>query len=481
MDAQRLKEFANGLTLIAGLVAMGSCTTSAADDAQASMDEQAADVGADATAAGPGQRLGGITATDFQTVGTAFATVETPADGLGPTFNESACGNCHKNGALGGGGDNIERRFGRFDNGVFNPLLAEGGTLRALKSLGSFMNGTLACNVPLETTPADATVVDAGRLAPALFGLGLVESLPDAFFTSLVAAEPAATRGVLNMGALALANPDDPSQITGATHVNRFGLKSQIPTVLQFAANAYQNELGITTQHCVRGTSVTAFCAEQLPNSKALPAGCDDLAPPQDAATVAATGCPANTDDVVGSCANGLSKIQDDVANFATFVTFLAPPPSQANFNSTGAQLFSQIGCANCHVDSRLSGGALGRAASFRTPANPAGLRAADGVLRHVPGNTTFHPFSDFATHDMGTLGDNIGNNAGDTVVQGRSMRTAPLWGIRFRHVLLHDGRTSSISAAISAHAGQGAAAAQAFNQLPGFYRNALVDFVHDL
>src|SRR5581483_6552289 len=104
------------------------------------------------------------------------------------------------------------------------------------------MNGTQACNVPLEVTPADATTVDAGRLAPQLFGLGLIESLPDSFFTNLVAAEPAATRGVLNMGALALANPDDPSQTTGATRVNRFGLKAQIPSLLQFAANAYQNE-----------------------------------------------------------------------------------------------------------------------------------------------------------------------------------------------------------------------------------------------
>jgi CxxC motif-containing protein (DUF1111 family) len=325
-------------------------------------------------------------------------------------------------------------------------------------------------------------VVDAGRLAPQLFGLGLIEAMPDAFFQNLVAAEPAATRGVLNMSTLALANPDDPSQVTGGTHVNRFGLKSQIPTLLTFAANAYQNELGITTQHCVRGQSVTAFCAEQLPNNKPLPAGCDDLAPPQPADLVAATGCPANTDDVVGSCANGVSKIQDDVANFATFATFLSPPPPDIfNTSIVGAALFSAIGCANCHVDSLLSRGALGRAANFTTPANPAGIRAADGVLRAVPGNFTFHPFSDFAVHDMGKLGDGMGNNAGDSPKQGRSMRTSTLWGIRFRHVLLHDGRTSDIATAISAHDGEGAQAAALFNALPASYKAELVKFVHSL
>jgi CxxC motif-containing protein (DUF1111 family) len=475
--------------LVAGLAVSG-CATSA-DDTQVAADDQAVSdpavsdrsITADAFF-DPGQPLPGITRADFSTVSTAFATVETPTDGLGPIFNESACGNCHKNGALGGGGDNLERRFGKFDNNgtSFNPMAAEGGTLRALQSLGSFMNGTQACNVPLEVTPADATVVDVGRLAPALFGLGLVESMPDAFFQNLVAAEPAATRGVLVTSPLALANPDDPSEITGAPHVNRFGLKAQIPTLIQFAANAYQNELGITTQHCVRGQSVTAFCAEQLPNSMPLPAGCDDLAPPQSADIVAATGCPANTDDVVGSCANGLSKIQDDVANFTTFATFLSPPPPDIfNTSLVGAALFSAVGCANCHVDSLVSPGALGRAAVFKTPASPAGVRAADGVLRAVPGNYTFHPFSDFATHDMGKLGDDLGNNAGDTQRQARSMRTAPLWGIRFRHVLLHDGRTSDIATAISAHDGEGAQAAARFNSLPASYRNDLVKFVRSL
>jgi len=80
-------------------------------------------------------------------------------------------------------------------------------------------------------------------------------------------------------------------------------------------------------------------------------------------------------------------------------------------------------------------------------------------------GNTRSFPFSDFALHDMGSLGDLIGND-GDSVARTRLMRTAPLWGLRFRNHFLHDGRATTVTAAIQAHAGQGAAAAAAFNAL---------------
>src|SRR6185369_7133136 len=83
--------------------------------------------------------------------------------------------------------------------------------------------------------------------------------------------------------------------------------------------------------------------------------------------------------------------------------------------------------------------------------------------------NVAFQPFSDFLVHDMGTLGDGIGNT-GDSVAVTRRMRTAPLWGLRSRNKLLHDGRTTDRSAAILAHNGgsngQGTASANAFQAL---------------
>ena len=60
-------------------------------------------------------------------------------------------------------------------------------------------------------------------------------------------------------------------------------------------------------------------------------------------------------------------------------------------------------------------------------------------------------------------------------------MRTAPLWGIRFQTVLLHDGRATTVTQAIDAHEGQGAAARAAFHALPAEQRSKLLAFVGSL
>jgi CxxC motif-containing protein (DUF1111 family) len=399
-----------------------------------------------------GDSLGGIAAADFAAAKAAFNTVEGIDDGLGPIFNEKACGNCHTQGAAGGAGVQIERRFGKFVNGVFSNLTNEGGSLRQLFSIGTFTGASgQTCTVPVEHEPADATVHNVGRLTTPLFGLGLVDALPDSAFDNVVANEPAAVRGTVNRVKVLLPNPDDPSQSVGSTRVGRFGWKAGVATLVQFAADAYLNEMGITTQHCINGVSILTFATESKPNGIAQPAGCDDRGP-------GGPGIPAGTDDGVGSCAGGLTEIQDDVELFADFMTFLAPPPPDGTIDPgvalQGAAVFLSAGCAGCHFPG-----------PYTTPSAPA---------NGVPGNMSFFPFSDFAIHDMGSLGDHIGND-GDTVAQTQRMRTAPLWGLRFRTKFLHDGRASSVSAAIQAHAGQGAAAAAAFNALNSSDRSALL------
>ena len=144
-------------------------------------------------------------------------------------------------------------------------------------------------------------------------------------------------------------------------------------------------------------------------------------------------------------------------------MTFLAPPTrdlSDRSRSTPARPMFNRVGCNGCHVTT-----------TFLTP-NP----APNGV----PGGFAFNPFSDFLVHDMGSLGDLIGND-GDTVAVTRRMRTAPLWGIRFRNHLLHDGRTSDISTAIGAHDGQGLAAAEAFGRLNATDQHNLVQFVRSL
>ena len=429
---------------------LAGCSLGAPDDPKTASVQAAATIPI-------GSHVGGVSDADFTAARDNFMLVEGIDDGVGPVFNEVACGHCHTLGAIGGAGEQIERRFGRVVNGVFDSMASAGGSLRQLQTVGTFDNGTRTCTVPLEREPANATVHNVGRLTTPLFGLGLVDAMPDAFFTQLASDEPAAVRGIVKLAAVLLPNPADASQAIGTVRVARFGWKSDISNLPTFAADAYKNEMGITTQHCFDGQSITAFSTESAPNGVAMSAGCDDMAP------AAPDGTPAGTDDAVGVCAEGETEIQEDVANFITFMTFLAPPPRDLGdvpAITAGAVTFNQVGCNGCHVTT-----------TFRTP-NP----APNGV----PGGFAFNPFSDFLVHDMGSLGDMIGND-GDPVAVTRRMRTAPLWGIRFRNSLLHDGRTTDIATAIGFHDGQALAAANAFRRLSPSSQHNVIAFVRSL
>jgi CxxC motif-containing protein (DUF1111 family) len=402
--------------------------------------------------AATGDPLAGITAADYATAKAAFVNVETVDDGLGPIFNERACGNCHTQGAPGGAGTQIERRFGKTNaDGTFNSLANEGGSLRQLMTLGTFtgVNGQ-TCTVPLEHEPADATIHNVGRLTTPLYGAGLIDVIPDSVIIANANAQAAAVRGTVSKVKVLLPNPADPSQVLNGTKVGRFGWKAQIAALVQFSADAYVNEMGITTQHCIGGTSVLSFATESKPNGIAQPAGCDDNGP-------GGAGIPAGTDDGVGSCAGGLSEIQDDVNEFFKYMTYLAPAPRlpiDPNIDLQGGTVFSNIGCADCHL-----------LKDYTTPAHPA---------NGVPGNFSFRPRTDFLLHDMGTLGDRIGND-GDSVATTRMMRTAPLWGLHLRTNFLHDGRATTITAAIQAHDGQAAQSVRNFNALSSSDRSAML------
>jgi CxxC motif-containing protein (DUF1111 family) len=431
----------------------------------------------------------------------AFVAVEQITDGVGPIFNERSCAGCHLEGAIGGSGPNTERRFGRFVNGIFDTLDELGGTLRQLFTVANFNNPNLPaasrgrcqpgnptlCCVPAEVEPPQATVRNVGRVTQSLFGLGLVDSIPDAFFDGLAAAQPAAIRGIVNRVPVFLPNPGDPTQSVLSTRVGRFGWKAGVPSLTQFSADAYNNEMAITTQSCFGGAPVNTFALENAPNAPAgsFLDGCDDLAPrqtgPNPGGLTAAQW--AQVDDAVGACNGGRTEIQDDVFLFTVFMTALAPAPrdfSDAVAVSRGDPLFTSAGCAGCHVRT-----------TFRTPASPAPIQidAAGSERIRVPANFAFNPFGDFLKHDMGALGDMIGDappddpaqGLGDTVATTRQMRTAPLWGIRFRNRLLHDGRCGDVACAIRAHDGQGAAARNAFNALSSANQHNLVQFVRSL
>jgi CxxC motif-containing protein (DUF1111 family) len=408
-----------------------------------------------------GSFIGNITAVEFAEAQAGFSAVEELEDGVGPVFNERACGNCHTEGAVGGAGLQIERRFGRFVDGKFDPISDKGGTLRQLFAAGSFSSAAgKSCDIQVESEPEEATVHNVGRLTTPLFGLGLVDAMPDSFFDFLAQTQPESVRGIVNRVSIVLPNLDDPTQTIGGTRVGRFGWKAGVSTLSEFAADAYVNEMGITTQHCVAGQSIESFATESAPNGVPVIAGCDDLAP------AAPEGVVAGVDEFVGTCDDGRNELQSDVELFRKFMTHLAPPPREvATFDTRfeilkGQVAFMQAQCQGCHTNM-----------PFTTPIDP---------TNGVPGSFTFFPYSDFLVHDMGSLGDQIGN-AGDSEEVTRRMRTAPLWGLRYRTNLLHDGRAQDIDGAVQAHDGQGAASRDAYNQLSDQDRSALATFIKSL
>jgi CxxC motif-containing protein (DUF1111 family) len=411
-----------------------------------------------------GDALGGTNATTFAAAKANFNTSEGLGDGLGPIFNERSCSACHGVGAIGGAGENIERRYGTLTNGVFDPMASTGGSLRQLFGLGGFTVNNVNCQSGTDANPAPGATIFAGRVTTPLFGLGLVDSLPDSAFDTLASREAAGIRGIVNRVSIVLPNPADASQSIGSTRVGRFGWKAGVPDLAQFSADAYLNEMGITTTHCSRGTVVSAFATENRANrspTNAVINGCPDDGVP---------GTDDNFSAENNNCAGGLNQLQDDVANFTFFMAHLAPPAPVAIATGTsqdrGRTLFNSaaLQCAQCH----------------RTDTDVFVSTSAGGV----PSGVRFAPYSDFLLHDMGTAGDGIGN-AGDSVAVTHRMRTAPLWGVRFRNKLMHDGGTTDRAVAIQRHAGgtggQGTAAANAFNALNSQQKNDLVNFLYTL
>src|SRR5205085_3012384 len=183
-------------------------------------------------------------------------------------FNGTSCAGCHAGGATGGGGDTVETRFGKITNGAFDPMPAEGGSLIQTTGIGA--QGT--CTFAGEVVPPDATIV-AGRRTTPLFGLGLVDALPDVKLLALADREARwhpATAGRANVVT---------DVTTGQPAVGRFGWKSQVASLLHFSADAYLNEMGITTplfpdENCPQGDCSLLAC-DPVPGTD--DAGLDDV------------------------------------------------------------------------------------------------------------------------------------------------------------------------------------------------------------
>lgn len=355
--------------------------------------------------------LTGVQLAAFTDGKTDFREVETPGDGLGPIFNGNSCAACHNGPALGGSSNITATRFGRVANGVYDPLTSLGGSLLQEKSISP---------EGLERIPQQANVT-ARRQTTALFGLGLVEAIPDA--TILKGVRTKAVDGVLGKASIV----EDVA--TGSRLVGRFGWKGQQATLLAFAGDAYLNEMGITNR---------LFPTENAPNGNtSLLKKLDKVKDPED-----------QPDPATG---------QAGVDLLADYMRFLAPPPSLPVTASTafGARFFLDAGCASCHTPSMTTG-----------PSPVAALS-----------NQSVWLYSDLLLHDMGTLGDGIVQGSANA----REMKTPPLWGVRASAPYLHDGRARTLDDAIRAHEGEGRVSRDKYLKLAPDQQKLLVAFLNSI
>lgn len=343
-----------------------------------------------------------------------FATAEEPDEGLGPVFNGESCAQCHSRGAVGGAGSDLAltrvTRIGGIVNGNYNDLGEFGGPVIQSRS-----NKEFDPKFPhsREYVPKEAQFVSL-RITTPLFGLGLMESIPEA---DIVARSQRkfgdGVSGTVNW----VTNPE-----TGKTEVGRFGWKAQVSSISVFAADAYLNEMGITTP---------LFPNENLPQGQTIAPGADPVGDPEDAV---------------------------DVEGFTNFMRFLAPP-SRAPLSlvaKEGEKLFGKMGCANCHAPEYVTG----------LNPNPALSKQKVNL------------YSDLLIHKMGSaLADGIIQGS----AQGDQFRTAPLWGVSKRQFLLHDGRATTVDSAISYHAGEASIAAGRFFAAPESERSAVREFLKAL
>ena len=399
--------------------------------------------------------------------------------GLGPRFNLDSCGACHSQPAPAGTspalgvfpnvGPNPQSQVTA--NGVVNPstntipyfVLANGPVREARFPFFFNANGTANTNAPNGGVEDLFTVTgraDAGactlqqpsfnaaraanniifRIPTPTFGTGLMANIDD---STLLANHTTQATNRLGIGGTFNHNGNDGT-------ISRFGWKAQNKSLMIFAGEAYNVEMGISNELFTQDRPLPG--EDQL--GSGLPANCLNLA---------GTGYP---EDITHSDGTDAPTVTSDTALFSVFMQFLDQPtpsttsPGGATSIANGRKLFSAIGCAICHTPS---------------------LTTQTSHLTSGLSNATANLFSDIEIHHMGAgLADNVSQGGAG----GDQFRTAPLWGLGQRIFFLHDGRTANLLSAIEAHQSSGSEATlveEAFDLLSPSQQQDLLNFLRSL
>jgi CxxC motif-containing protein (DUF1111 family) len=361
---------------------------------------------------------------NFDAAAEEFTGPETTDVGLGPIFNAAGCGECHiANQVLGATSQIVEKRAGFWNGTVFRDH--PGGSLIQDRAFNPKDQERVLDTFNVPGVGTVRTNVIALRSTISVLGDGFVEAVSNDVLRDLAARQPTAQRGtVVNVPVLEADNQP---------RVGRFGHKNQQASLLSFSADAYLNEMGITSPMQPTENSSNGNTPEFPPDA---PAGIDD---------------------------EGI-----DVALFALFMrSTKAPPRGEITADArAGETVFSQVGCAVCHTPSMTT-------SPYLTVINGGAFRVPRALASKV-----IRPFGDFLLHDLGT-GDGIVQNGGN--VTRNRIRTAPLWGAGARGRFMHDGLSFNFEDAIRRHGAQGAASRAAFDALSATGKRQVLAFLKSL
>ena len=444
----------------------------------------AVDPGVRGGAAGAGGPLQGLTAdeTAFFLDGQArFAQIEVvnkgANNGLGPRFNSNQCFSCHSQPNMGGtspaknplpevaaldGAKNAvpwfivpngpirEARFkvsnGNADGSVHDLFVITGRTDAPGCNISQF--AFLPAGNPLTGQGGNRNIIF--RIPTPVFGAGLTEGIPD---SAILANMQANASAKAELGIHGHANAHLSGNVNLSANdgtITRFGWKAQNKSLLMFAGEAYNVEMGISNL--------------LFPQERDETPGCIFTPTPND--TLNFTTTPPTTGN-----ASGISNpaVISDIEAFANFMRMLAPPAPAPSTPSSekGRDLFAKVGCVHCHTPS-FTTGAMIASGSATSPS---------AALSHQTANL----FSDLLVHHMG-------EGLADGITQGAAgpdqFRTAPLWGVGQRVFFLHDGRTSNLVDTIRAHQSHGSEANKViehFNRLTVQEQQEIIDFLRSL
>jgi CxxC motif-containing protein (DUF1111 family) len=342
------------------------------------------------------------------------------AEGLGPVFIRSSCGKCHQGDGRGPGS---VRKMVMV--GADGAPLADQSELNYGHTVRPQTSGKAARGIepPDDTTGMLITV----RMPPAVFGRGYLEAVEDEEIQRVEAEQARRDDGVsgrINWVTYASQpNPDSTfdSHQPGDTLIGRFGLKARIGTLDDFAADAFQGDMGITSD----------LRPDELPN-------------------------PDSVDDDKA----GVDISADVVNSVADYMRVLRIPARKSSTDERGAALFEQTQCNVCHVPTLHT----------REDYPIAKIAGVDAPI-----------YTDLLLHDMGP---DFADGLQDYGANGSEWRTPPLMGLRFFQYYLHDGRAHSVEEAIELHGGEGSeakASVDSFRALDDDSRAELVKFVSGL